>query len=68
MINANSEPHPIAYSIRGAVAASGMSRTRLFAEIRSGRLRSVQVGRRRMVTHADLVSYFAACADKRRAA
>lgn len=50
---------PVAYTVDKAVAASGLSRPVIYREIKAGRLRSLRVGTRRLITHADLVAYFA---------
>jgi excisionase family DNA binding protein len=41
------------------VDLTGLGRTKIYEEIASGRLKSVQVGRRRFVRHADLEEYVA---------
>ena len=51
------EKHPVlAYSIEDAVKASGIGRTKLFELIRDGELRARKVGRRTIITDADLKS------------
>lgn len=48
---------PLMHDVAGAVEVLGIPRTRLFAEIKAGRLASVKVGRRTMFKHADLERY-----------
>lgn len=50
---------PIAFTIRDAMAFSGLSRTRLYRLIKEGELPSMAIGGRRMIRRADLESYFA---------
>jgi excisionase family DNA binding protein len=58
---------PIAYTVNKAVMVSGMSRPVIYREIKAGRLRSLTVGKRRLIMHSDLLSYFAARAEERAA-
>lgn len=46
-------------SIDEAAAALGLGRSRLYAEIASGRLRSLRVGRRRLVPAAAVAAFIA---------
>ena len=50
----------MAFQIPEAAAASGLSRSKLYVEIKEGRLRSVLVGGRRLILKADLESFFKA--------
>lgn len=52
-MNANpngAEPERLAYTVEDAATASGLGRTTLFGFIKSGQLRTLKVGRRRLVT------------------
>lgn len=42
-------PEPLAYSIKGAVAASSLSRPRLYQLIREGKLETRKLGRRTVI-------------------
>ena len=46
-------------SVDEASAALGLGRSRMYLEIQTGRLRSVKVGRRRLVPAAALANYIA---------
>ena len=48
---------PALYSIPRVVEQTGLSRTQIYEEIASGRLRAVRVGRRRFVVPIDLASW-----------
>jgi len=50
----------IAYSIAEAVEATGVGRSKLYQEIRSGRLRIVKVGRRTLILLRSLEEWAAA--------
>jgi hypothetical protein len=50
-------PHPLAYGIEDVPPAIGLPRSTIFEEVRTGRLPSFKVGRRRNVTHWALVEY-----------
>lgn len=47
-------------SVEAAGAALGIGRTLAFLEVRSGRLRSMKVGRRRLVASSAIADYIAA--------
>ena len=50
--------HPkVLNSIIDIVARTGLSRSTVYEEMASGRLRSVKVGRRRLITESALVAY-----------
>lgn len=51
--------HPVALTIPGAVAYSGLSRSRLYQLIRSGDIASLQVGGRRMILRSAVDGFFA---------
>ncbi len=44
-------------SIKDAAIRLGLSRSKVYEEMDSGRLRSVRVGRRRLITESALVDY-----------
>jgi excisionase family DNA binding protein len=46
-------------SIKDVVARTRLSRSKVYTEMDSGRLRSVKVGRRRLVTESALIGYIA---------
>lgn len=46
----------LAYHVDEASEASGVGRSKLYEEIKEGRLRSVKVGGRRLILHEDLVA------------
>lgn len=54
---------PVAYRIEEAAEALRVSRTHVYELIRSGRLRSVKIGSRRLVPIAALDEYLAALMD-----
>lgn len=60
MIRENS---PIAFTIPGAVAYSGLSRSGLYRLIQSKELPSVRVGGRRMIQRAAIDAFFARLAQ-----
>ena len=51
-----SEP-PMLFAVSDAAAVLGIGRTNVYALMRSGRLRSVKLGGRRLIPHQDLVDY-----------
>ena len=56
---------PIGYSIRGAVAASGFSRSRIFEFIRDGKLEAVKDGGKTIVLAQSLRNCIASLAPAR---
>ena len=46
----------LAYRVDEASEVSGLGRSKLYEEIKAGRLRSVRVGGRRLILHEDLVA------------
>ena len=50
----------LAYSIPEVVAATGLGRTSVYSEMDSGRLASVKVGKRRLITVEALKAWLAA--------
>lgn len=51
--------YKLAYSISEVVAAFGVGRTRVFAEIASGRLLACKIGRRTVIRRCDLDAWLA---------
>jgi excisionase family DNA binding protein len=51
------EPMKIAYRIDEAVKASGLGRTFLYERMATGELKSVKLGGRRLILHADLMAF-----------
>lgn len=49
----------LSYSVDGAVKATGLTRTALYAAIADGSLRSFKAGRRRMISAQALADYIA---------
>jgi len=54
---------PIALNMTGAVAYSGLSRSRIYEMMRAGELASFQVGGRRMIRRDALDAFFAKLAE-----
>jgi excisionase family DNA binding protein len=50
---------PIAFTIPGAVAASGMSRTAIYEALKRGRITAVKCGKRTLINYASLSEYLA---------
>jgi len=50
-------PHKLMYDVAQSVERTGVPRTRLFADMASGELESVLVGRRRLIPADALVGY-----------
>ena len=53
----------LAYTIDEFRKATGLGRSTIFEEIRAGRLKSVSVGRRRLIPRRAAEEYFAAKLD-----
>jgi hypothetical protein len=51
------EHAPVAYDIDGAVAASGIGRTKLYAYIKAKQLKARKAGRRTVILAADLAAF-----------
>ena len=47
----------LGYTFTEAVALTGVSRTQLYQERKTGRLKVIKVGRRVLITHADLEAW-----------
>lgn len=45
---------PIAYTVKQAAAACGISRTTLYSLIKAGELTPIKIGVRTLIRHADL--------------
>lgn len=54
----------LAYPIPEAAQAIGVGRTTLYAEIAAGRIATVTIGRRRLITRAALEAYLASLTDE----
>ena len=67
----NEEPQTtgvqLAYSVPDAAAMIGISRRTCYELMTSGQLRSVKLGRRRLVRHSDLVAFVDALDDEQAA-
>ena len=48
---------PVAYSIKGSILASGLTRTAIFEAIRNGSLTARKAGRRTVILAADLRTF-----------
>ncbi|TQE92707.1 MAG: helix-turn-helix domain-containing protein [Spiribacter salinus] len=46
-------PEPLAYTINGACEALGIGRTRIYDEIKAGRLRAIKYGKRTLIRRQD---------------
>jgi hypothetical protein len=57
---ADTQPIPIAYTIPNAAAASGLSRSFLYAEIKAGRLGIKKAGARTLIEDAELRRFISA--------
>jgi excisionase family DNA binding protein len=53
----------LAYSVDEAAQITGLSRDLLYEQMRTGRLRYVKVGRRRIITRQDLDAFLAQAAS-----
>jgi len=51
--------HRLAYSVEEAGQMIGLCRRTIYELMTSGQLRSVKIGRRRLVRHTDLVEFLA---------
>lgn len=50
---------PLLHDLASAVEMLGISRTRLFAEIKAGHIATVKLGKRTMIKHVELERYVA---------
>jgi len=48
---------PLSYDIKTATASIGIGRSKLYEEIKLGRLKARKIGRRTVITHADLQAW-----------
>lgn len=48
---------PLLHDVASAVQMLGVSRTRLFEEIKAGHIEAVKLGKRTMIKHSELVRY-----------
>ena len=56
---------PLAHSIRQVVQLTGISRSKIYEEIRDGHLRAVKSGHRTLILNADLETYLASLPETR---
>ena len=56
-------PAPLAYSINGFSAASGLGRSKIYEEIKAGRLPAKKCGSRTIIAGEDARAYIAALPD-----
>ena len=61
-------PGKVLYSVTEATAALSMSRSAIYEELRSGRLRSVKRGRSRLISASAMADYVALLEQEARAA
>ena len=61
-------PSKVLYRVTEAMAALSMSRSAIYEEIRSGRLRSVKRGRSRLISASAIADYVALLEQEARAA
>ena len=61
-------PGKVLYRVTEAMAALSMSRSAIYEEIRSGRLRSVKRGRSRLISASAIAAYVALLEQEARAA
>lgn len=54
---------PVAYTVPAALAATGIGRTKLYAAIKDGDLRSLRVCGRRLILKDDLLAWLRAARD-----
>ena len=53
-------PNRLAYSIAGAVQVTSVGRSKLYEEIKAGRLKTFKVGTRTLIAASDLTEWLAA--------
>jgi excisionase family DNA binding protein len=51
------KPTPLAYSITDAAAMLGIGRSKFYKLLDEGHLPTINIGRRRLIAHADLVAF-----------
>lgn len=56
-------PSRLALGIMEAVEQTGLSRSTLYLEIKAGRLRTIKIGKRRLIPHADLIEWLDTCRE-----
>lgn len=59
---ASHDQQKLAYGIDEAVKASGLGRSFLYEQIASGELKSVKIGKRRLILHDELVRFLSGAA------
>ncbi len=55
----DNSPAPIAFTISDAVKASGMARSRIYEEMRAGRIEARKAGRRTLILASSLAAFLA---------
>jgi len=53
-------PEPLAYTVGNAVKVSGLARSRLYEEMRAGRIEARKAGRRTLILASSLAAFLAA--------
>lgn len=53
-------PEPLAYTVEDAVKASGLCRSRLYEELRAGRIEARKAGRRTLILASSLTAFLTA--------
>jgi len=48
---------PLSYTVEEAAKLTGLGRTRLYKELKEGRIKAVKLGRRTLIPHASLESW-----------
>ena len=61
--NTAQRPFPEAYTIPAALNAAGVGRTKLYEELKSGRLKSFRLCGRRLILREDLLAWIRAARD-----
>jgi len=57
--NPKSDPSKLAYGVRDAIHITGISRTSLYARVKSGELRATKCGRKTSFLAADIAAFLA---------
>ena len=64
MFNSNANIEPVTVTIPVAVQISGLGRTKLYELLGQKKIKSITVGRRRLVFYASLKSFLTATLDR----
>ena len=62
-LNPAQAPHPEAYTVTGALAATGIGKTKLYEELNAGRLKSFLLCGRRLILRDDLIAWLRAARE-----